>query len=406
MTPTDIEKMFPTAPADMPKISSPTTGKPSFTTLDTYQKAINTQAMAVPSASNPNLGWIGLVLTEPDYLAVNNNIAVVEPANPGLAPVQPNPATAAQIAENVRIHGLNANEYQIFMTTRTQLRNMIINSVEDKYINTLAHAITRYNQVSPLDLLTHLWTTYGQIKEADLSANEERMYADWNPPTPIETLYEQLTEGQAFALRGNEVIDDSQLLRKAYDLIQKTGLFQDDCKAWRNKLDTDSTWPLFQEYFTNADDDRRKNTATTGSEGYSANAIQSQVADHMNAILQQWMQPEDEAAFPEENAPHEVPTETANATLDLDEFKKEMIKIATDAVKTAKNVPTRQTYASQGQDNSGKDVTYCWSHGITRNLAHNSKRCSRKKEGHQESATLDNKMGGSTDRCKPRNTTN
>ena len=95
MTPTDIEKMYPTAPADMPKISSPTTGKPSFTTLDTYQKAINTQAMAVPSASNPNLGWIGLVLTEPDYLAVNNNIAVVEPANPGLAP-QCNPIPRLQ----------------------------------------------------------------------------------------------------------------------------------------------------------------------------------------------------------------------------------------------------------------------------------------------------------------------
>ena len=109
MTPTDIYYMFPTAPDQIPKISSPTNGKPTFTSLDIFQKAINTQAMAIPSASNPDLGWIGLVLQEADYLIINNNIPVVEPTNPGLTPTQPNPSISAQIAENVRVHNLNVN---------------------------------------------------------------------------------------------------------------------------------------------------------------------------------------------------------------------------------------------------------------------------------------------------------
>jgi len=65
-------------------------------------------------------------------------------------------------------------------------------------------------------------------------------------------------EGQRFAARGNEIIDNSQLVRKGYDIIKKTGLFEDDCKKWRNKPAADRTWANFQAFFTEADDDQRK----------------------------------------------------------------------------------------------------------------------------------------------------
>ena len=39
---------------------------------------------------------------------------------------------------------------------------------------------------------------------------------------------------------------------------------------------------------------------------------------------------------------------------------------------------------------------YCHSHGTTRNPNHTSKLCTNKKPGHKDSATLSNKMGGST----------
>ena len=256
MTPSDIGKMF-TIPLDqMPKMSSPTTGKPTYTTMMTFQKAINKQALSIISATYPDLGWIGLVIPQQEFNRINANSDFVDPVNPGMAPTHATGATAAQISETVRQHELTQNEFTTFTHTRIQLRNMIITNVEDKYICALANDITSYNQVSPLQLLTHLWTTYGQITEADLSTNESRMYADWNPPTPIETLYEQLTEGKRFAARGNELIDDSQLARKGYNIVKKTGLFESDCKEWRNKPDAERTWINFQTFFANADDDR------------------------------------------------------------------------------------------------------------------------------------------------------
>ena len=61
----------------------------------------------------------------------------------------------------------------------------------------------------------------------------------------------------------------------------------------------------------------------------------------------------------------------------------------------------RQCPAAQGMD-SGVPVTYCWSHGITQNLWHNSRTCTRTITGHKNEATYDNKMGGSTQRCSRR----
>ena len=218
------------------------------------------------------------------------------------------------------------------------------------------------------------------------------MYADWNPPTPIETLYEQLTDGQQFALKGGETIHDSQLVRKGYEITGKTGLFNEDCKEWRKKSDEEQTFENFKHFFTAADDDRRKNNATTGSSGYSVNTIEQIVHHEMNNILQQWIQPE---VIPNQPPPESAPPiESANATT-IEEIRDEIIKLINNQNKS-KPPPF------QGKIN-GENVTYCWSHGITKNRYHNSKTCKRKKEGHQDDSTLNNRMGGSNERCKARN---
>ena len=141
MTPSDIEKMFTIPLAQMPKMSSAATGKLSYTTMNKFQKAINKQALSIPSATYPDLGWIGQVITNQEFLCINNGAAFIAPANPGIAPTHQQGATAAQIAENVRRRELSANEFNIC----TQLRNMIFNNVEDKYICMLSNNVTSYN---------------------------------------------------------------------------------------------------------------------------------------------------------------------------------------------------------------------------------------------------------------------
>ena len=117
------------------------------------------------------------------------------------------------------------NLYHTFCNVRTALRNMIINNIEEICISAFCHPITRFNTCTPLTLMEHIWITYGKITTSDLTTNEERMYTNWNPPTPIETLYEQLTDGQQFAMQEGETIHNLQLVRKSLeepDYSQKT----------------------------------------------------------------------------------------------------------------------------------------------------------------------------------------
>ena len=89
-----------------------------------------------------------------------------------------------------------------FTITRIVLQSFIINCVEDQDINALKDPVTNYVLVTPLELMTHLWTTYGTIDQGDLSANKERTKAPWLPPTPIETLFKQMSNGKKYAAKG------------------------------------------------------------------------------------------------------------------------------------------------------------------------------------------------------------
>ena len=68
------------------------------------------------------------------------------------------------------------------------------------------------------------------------------------------------------------------------------------------------------------------------------------------------------------------------------------------------DVPKTYTGIAQGVDGKGHLIMCCSSHGWTRNLDHNIKNCTRKKEGHKNEATLDNKMGGVEGQVKMRRT--
>lgn len=122
----------------------------------------------------------------------------------------------------------------------------------------------------------------------------------------------------------------------------------------------------------------------------------------MNSILQQWVQTEEDTARNTQAAPSEIQqTDSANATDTIEDLRKE-IKQMREAMQNNQRKQRKDVPPAQGKDDDGNDITYCWSHGITRNLWHNSKTCKRCKEGHKKEATLQNKMGGSEECCKTR----
>ena len=173
----------------MPKMSTPTMA-PNYTSIRKFQLALEENALAVQSHQS-ELGYLALVIKSEDYLIANDNQPFVEPTDPGLIPPDPivGISTRTSAANDVAVLPYTAvvtmrpfnfqqQEYFRFKATKAALRNLILNSIDEKYIKSKKHASTRFAKVSPLDLMTYIWDTYGGIVDANQTMNEQR---GWHP---------------------------------------------------------------------------------------------------------------------------------------------------------------------------------------------------------------------------------
>ncbi|EEC45165.1 predicted protein [Phaeodactylum tricornutum CCAP 1055/1] len=316
---------------------------PTYATIKRAQRQLMTNAAAIPTLNGGGAhGHMALTLTALAYADISDVpfvIPVAPPANP------PPGATQPQITENNRIHQRDADIYNLYVAVNNALRQQLLDAVPRIYVRALAHPMFEFSNVTCLDLLSHLWTKYGTIKPAELQKNFQSMYTPWNTTEPLESVFLQLDEAIAFSIDGNDPISEAAAVRAGYEVIAHSGLLPLDCKEWRKLPTAAHTLAHFQQHFSLADDDRRL-TATTGSLGY-ANVLAA--------------------------APSLAPATTSD-TLSL---------------------PFSALSVSQTSVSS-PDMTYCWTHGTSKNRRHTSATCKNKAPGHRDDATATNTLGGST----------
>ena len=160
---------------------------------------------------------------------------------------------------------------------------------------------------------------------------------------------------------------------------------------------------------TTEHEDRMRNQTTSQGAGYANNITETTITDIVHKQLEHFVNqmpmfqqdPNDQENV-DPNVPD--PMEQMNAALTADELKDIMRDMMKDFRPNRRNNNNNnRPLAHQGTNDDGTKITYCWSHGITTNLRHTGKSCTRKKDGHKSEATLTNKMDGCTETCKPRN---
>jgi hypothetical protein len=152
---------------------------------------------------------------------------------------------------------------------------------------------------------------------------------------------------------------------------------------------------------TTEHEDRMKNQTTSEGAGYSSNNV-STITDIVHRELEQFVNQMPIYQQDENTNPNVQPPAQANAALTATDVKDLFKSLMSEYKPPGRRSTDSKPLVAQGTDDKGNKVTYCWSHGTTSNLRHHSKTCKRQKEGHQHEATLQNKMNGSTERCKPR----
>ena len=147
---------------------------------------------------------------------------------------------------------------------------------------------------------------------------------------------------------------------------------------------------------------------------HQANLMSSKVMDEVQGIqhnVLQLLQKFDEDDK-ENDRPNEQPTNLCQEITSSDNIQLEMMKIIKslqDEMKVLKNKDNRNQrnrdfYNRNKNNNPDKESgrsqrtdQYCWSHGA---CAHSGKKCFSKRNGHKADATFEDKMEGSTYRCK------
>eukprot|EP00978_Attheya_sp_CCMP212_P010772 scaffold26242_cov50-Attheya_sp.AAC.3 len=163
------------------------------------------------------------------------------------------------------------------------------------------------------------------------------MSAAWNPPIPIEDLFEQL--------RARDAPSKPAMVRLGYNLILKTGLFEDGCRDWHKKSQADRTMAAFKNYFKMWEKDRRL-MLTTGTTGFHG-------ANHVE---------------PPVPAVHPSPAAPINAELVEMQAALQAIQLAMLAAQALAPVtPAAPALAprSPAANIPLAEMGYCWTHGYS-----------------------------------------
>ena len=350
------------------------TSQPTYLTIETAQRELNANAISVHSYEGGGLhGHLTLTVTPAVYL----NIAGVPfepPHAPTTEPVFLTDApTAPQITEANRLLLSNQKTFRLYHDVDKALVRQIIAATPTIYLSALNDRMFGFSRVTCLQMLTHLKTRYGQVTMEMKDENMQRMSAAWQPPTPIDILFQQLEDGVYFAAAAQEPLVDTAVARLGYNIIVKTGLFTEACRDWCLRQPHRQSFADFQDHFRRMDNYRRITATTSATAGYQPAPLPA--AYHVS--------------------PSVFPSPTASVSTDnhllLAEIASLRAQLALAAISPAPFPPTgrHQTPATRG---------YCWTHGSSSNVLHTSASCSNPATGHQVNATNRNRMGGSARR--------
>jgi hypothetical protein len=194
-------------------------GEPTRKALVKMHKSLCENAAAVTSnQGGGNYGQIALLMTDKDYLEETKQ-TFTAPKNPGDDPPtalkpEDQPAVNDRYKQSQRI-------YKYYGNTDKALKKQIEATVEGDFLSTLRHELTGFNQVTALQMVTHLYTTYGYIDEVDIEDNLVAMMKLYDPEKPLATLTSQVEDGRAFGHIGLQSISENMMVTKGIYILQK-----------------------------------------------------------------------------------------------------------------------------------------------------------------------------------------
>ena len=398
-------------------------GEPTTATLITLQAEVRDNAQSVQSDLGGGAnGHLGLVTTPEVYLAlVPDATPYIRPANPGRLVVAEG-LTQYQIAQVRDQHQEATRVFREVLGVERALIQQIVVAVEPKYLRALRTPGTnKLHQTIP-EILQHLFATYGDVTPSVLRELTARVETLTFPPTePVDTIFVEIDDLAAIADIANAPLSTTQKINMAFIHFQKCHIYKSALNKWDEKPQDEKTWEQFKVHFREAHKTLRRTGALTIDETMNRDQVMNLVSEGILHALQDYTPTTDNpmvSANPDDHsiqqsipelAPAESQTESMNSTVSdvtfhtLQQQMDLMKSMMTQMQNLQANAVTAPTHSSRRQyrrsRNSQQNISnpnqckYCWTHGWCN---HYGRDCRTKADGHQDAATRENRMGGST----------
>ena len=378
---TTVEKYIETFPiTTLTRIG----GQPTYEQIKEINEELNANAASIVTSRGGGAhGHLAMTVSTATYATLSET--------PFVAPTMPpavNPAgmTGPQIANANRIYEEQKAEFHSYVNLQNALKKQLIAAVDPLFLQTIRQQYVGFANRTIREMLTHLYDTYADISAENLEENDKKMREPWDPNSPFEGLIKQIKDAVDLADHAGAPYSQEQIVNTAYNLVERSGVFDIDCRKWRDLPTAQRTWNNFQLFFQKAYKDWEKHNKRSGAHTRYGQAFVTPAANpHREDTTIEAL-----ANFASSTAADRAAISKLSDTVQelMAELKAARAKI--DLLQ-AKCTPCDNDRGKENWDPNAWH--YCHTHGFKCN--HTSRKCPNPKEGHKVEATAKNTMGGS-----------
>ena len=428
-------------------------GEPMLDTILLLHRQVKRNTQSVPTTlGGGQLGYLALVISKDKYDAIPISTPFERPQDPGpfkvhlptssdstnialqtpiatthrttrsvsrttATPTQePAPSTtqpmvifSAEVATQKATHEDAVRKYYECQAIEQALRMQIIEVIDPEFLDALRHVDTDMINESIPDIFDFLQSNYGRITEEEIvQKGEDLRNYDYNPQTPVDKVFNQVTLFQDLCAITNNDKTDKHLCQMAYLIFNHTRAFVDSFKKWNSKDPEEKTFALFKKHMRAEHHALKQVGALSIQEStfYQVNMIQqvltqqAELQDNLQTLIDHQVKESLLAALSDFTSSNEPPQEevinniTKKSTNATTTTLLQMIEKLSTKVDDLK----RQTNKDINPRTGKKFKRYCWTCGC---CPHWGRDCPNKSPGHQDNANFKNRMGGSNKNCLP-----
>ena len=377
-------------------------GQPTLETIDDLENTLKKNATKTHSTLSDGVhGHLGLVLS-PQAYALISDAPYDQPQLP--APlVIPAQTTQVQAANLKDIHSRATSLFFEVQQVKSQLLSQIEESVEEDFLRGMIHPETAQLQGEIWEILDTLKNSTSMSDEELEAHRESIIKMDFNTTMLVDTVFNKINSFITLTRNAGKQITQPQAVSLGLLVLKKTGVFSNHIMTWNRRNPNQQTWLDFKNFFRSAQNELRTSNSLTSQQALiqmNANMVAQQVADQLMQHPVFNMMNNDLSSEPAPAPPSETPINNASMESMMQQLMTMMLQ-----QQQPPSQHQQQFYRYGGGRGRGRGRNggrgrgpiifnkYCWTHGL---CTHTSAECRNRADGHQENASITNRMGGSS----------